>query len=31
MVWDCQRDNDPSHVWLRERIIRELSGRRRQQ
>src|SRR5580698_6260415 len=27
MVWDCQRDNDPSHTWLRELIVRELSGR----
>jgi DNA-binding transcriptional LysR family regulator len=24
MVWDCQRNNDPSHIWLRDLIVREL-------
>jgi DNA-binding transcriptional LysR family regulator len=26
MVWHRQRDNDPSHIWLRELIARELCG-----
>jgi DNA-binding transcriptional LysR family regulator len=26
MVWHCQRDNDPSHAWLRDLIVSELCG-----
>jgi DNA-binding transcriptional LysR family regulator len=26
MVWHRQRDNDPSHLWLRELIVTELGG-----
>ena len=26
MVWHRQRDNDPSHRWLRELVVNELSG-----
>jgi DNA-binding transcriptional LysR family regulator len=28
MVWHRQRDNDPSHLWLRELIATELCGER---
>ncbi len=27
MVWHSQRDNDPSHIWLRNLIVHELCGR----